>query len=100
MVRFPKDRRKYQFLSSSMRCFSQFIKKRCLKDLPLSGGLSTKSGGLNNTLASRLCFLIYNDWENHFTGLFQGALPNPVSEHAPVLLNSGGIRKGKTPLDL
>ena len=35
--------------------------------------------------------------ENLFNGLFQSALPNPTSNHLPILLDDGGIKKGKTP---
>ena len=42
-------------------------------------------------------FLVSNDWENHFSGLFHSILPKPVSDHAPILLDGGGIRKGKAP---
>ena len=81
-----------------MRRFSKFIKDMCLRDLPLSGGLFTWCGGSNNESASRLDhFLVSNDWENHFSGLFHSILPKPVSDHAPILLDGGGIRKGKAP---
>ena len=70
----------------------------CLKDLPLSGGLFTWCGGLINRLASRLDhFLVSDDWENHFSGLYQSSLPNPISDRGPILLYSGGIRRGKIP---
>lgn len=81
-----------------MRRFSKFIKDMCLRDLPLSGGLFTWCGGSNNESDSRLDrFLVSNDWENHFSGLFHSTLPKPVSDHAPILLDGRGIRKGKTP---
>ena len=80
-----------------MRGFSQFIEEMHFKDLPLSSGLFTWCGGLNNRLTSRLDrFLVFNDWENHFNGLYQSSLPNAISDHAPILLDNGRIRRGKT----
>ena len=76
VVRFLEERRNCQRLLTSMRRFSQFIEEMCLKDLPLSGGLFTWCGGSNNESTSRLDrFLVSNDWENHFSGLFQNTLP-------------------------
>ena len=43
------------------------------------------------------CFLVFDDWENHFNGLFQSILSRPVSDHTPILLDGGEIRKGKIP---
>ena len=40
---------------------------------------------------------MFDDWENQFSGLFQSTLPNPALDHAPILLDGRGIRKGKTP---
>ena len=98
VVRFLEERRNCQRLLTSMRRFSQFIEEMCLKDLPLSGGLFTWCGGSNNESASRLDrFLVSDDWENHFSGLFRNTLPKPVLDHAPILLDGGGKRKGKMP---
>ena len=62
-----------------------------LRDLPHQEGLFTWSGGLNGQSRSRLdCFLISEDWENHFNGVSQCTLPRPVSDHFPILLDGGG----------
>ena len=43
-------------------------------------------------------FLLSDEWEDHFLGVFQCALPRFVSDHCPVTLKGGGVKKGKTPL--
>ena len=59
-----------------------------MRDLPLTGGSFTWCGR----------FLVSEDWESHFCGLFQCLLPKPTSDHAPILLDGGGITGRKTPL--
>ncbi|KAL6312886.1 hypothetical protein AAG906_025743 [Vitis piasezkii] len=72
--------------------------KMALRDLPLQGGPYTWSGGMNGQSKSRLdCFLISEDWENHFSGVSQRTLPRPVSDHSPILLDGGGVRRGPIP---
>ena len=97
-VRILEERRSCQRFLASMRRFSQFIEEMCLKDLLLFGGLFTWCGGLNNRSTSKLDrFIVSDDWENHFSGLYQSFLPNPILDHVPILVDSGVIRKGKTP---
>ena len=97
-VRILEERRSCQRFLASMRHFSQFIEEMCLKDLLLFGGLFTWCGGLNNRSTSKLDrFIVSDDWENHFSGLYQSFLPNPILDHVPILVDSGEIRKGKTP---
>ncbi|RVW93092.1 Transposon TX1 uncharacterized 149 kDa protein [Vitis vinifera] len=62
------------------------------------GGMFTWSGGFNNLLKSKIDrFLISEDWEAHFQGCIQGVLARPVSDHSPIILDGGGMRKGPTP---
>ena len=69
-----------------------------LRDLPLQGGPYMWSGWLNGQSRSRLDrFLISEDWENHFSGVSQCTLPRPVSDHYPILLDGGGVRRGPIP---
>ena len=42
-------------------------------------------------------FLVSNDWESYFSGGIQSTLPKPISDHCPILLDAGGIRKGHIP---
>ncbi|WKA06292.1 hypothetical protein VitviT2T_024196 [Vitis vinifera] len=98
MIRFPNERRRGGRLSPSMRRFSEVIDDLDLRDLPLQGGPFTWSGGLNNQTMSRLDrFLVSEDWESHFNGVVQSTLPRPVSDHFPILLDGGGVRRGPVP---
>ena len=81
-----------------MRRFSEVVEELDLRDLPLQGGSFTWSGGLNNRSKSRIDrFLISEEWESHFQGAVQTVLARPVSDHAPVLLDGGGMRRGPSP---
>ena len=98
MIRFPNERRRGGRLSPSMRRFSEVIDDLDLRDLPLQGGPFTWNGGLNNQAMSRLDrFLVSEDWEGHFNGVVQSTLPRPVSDHFPILLDGGGVRRGPVP---
>ncbi|RVW20304.1 Transposon TX1 uncharacterized 149 kDa protein [Vitis vinifera] len=58
------------------------------------GGPFTWSGGLNNQAMTRLDrFLVSEDWESHFKGAVKCTLPRPVSDHFPILLDGGGVRR-------
>ncbi|RVX04382.1 hypothetical protein CK203_018611 [Vitis vinifera] len=62
------------------------------------GGSLYVEWGLNGQSWSRLDrFLISEDWENHFSGVSQCTLPRPVSDHYPILLDGGGVRRGPIP---
>ena len=98
MVRLPSERRYCLNFSSAMRRFSEVIDELKFRDLPLAGGSYTWCGGLNNKSAYRLDrVLVLEDWECHFSNLSQSLLPKPTSDHAPILLDGGGIRGKKTP---
>ena len=98
MIRFPSECSKGGHLSPTMRRFSEVVEDLELRDLPLQGGLFTWSGGFNNRLKSRIDrFLISEDWEIHFKGTIQVVLAKPVSDHSPILLDGGGMRRGPTP---
>ena len=50
---------------------------------------------MNNQSHSRLDrFLVLKEWEDHFSGVVQCVLPNPVSDHFPILLNGRRVRRG------
>ena len=84
-----------------MRRFLEIIEDLELKDVPLVGGPFTWNGGVNNQTFSRLDrFLINEGWDNHFGDVRQCVLPRPVSDHFPILLDVGGVRRGPSLLDL
>ena len=98
MVCFPRERRGVGSVSNSMRRFSEIIEDLGLRDIPLQGGPFTWRGGRNNCSMSRIDrFLVSNDWESYFSGVIQSTLPRPISDHCPILLDAGGIRKGPIP---
>ncbi|RVW30380.1 Transposon TX1 uncharacterized 149 kDa protein [Vitis vinifera] len=98
VIRFPSERSRVGRLSGPMRRFSEVLDELALRDMPLQGGPYTWSGGLNGQSWSRLDhFLISEDWENHFSGVSQCTLPRPVSDHYPILLDGGGVRRGPIP---
>ncbi|RVW91467.1 hypothetical protein CK203_038548 [Vitis vinifera] len=71
---------------------------RVLELIGMEGGPFTWNGGLNNQAMSRLDrFLVSEDWEGHFNGVVQSTLPRPVSDHFPILLDGGGVRRGSVP---
>ena len=39
--------------------------------------------------------LLFDDWENHLSGLLQSVLPMSISGHSPIWLDQGGVRGGK-----
>ena len=94
----PKERSREGSLNSDMRRFSKVIEDLELKDLPLLGGLFTWSGGVNNQSLSRLDrFLVNEEWDCRFSGSRQCVLPRPVSNHFPILLDGGGLRRDPSP---
>ena len=81
-----------------MRQFSEFIDEMKLIDLPLLRGNFTWSGGLQNQNLARLDrFLVSQDWIDHHGNVVQLKLPRPTSNHAPLLLDCGEMRRGPTP---
>ena len=82
----------------SMRRFTKVVEELELRDYPLQGGPFTWQGGLNNQSQSRLDrFLVTDDWDRMFDGVVQGILARPVSDHFPILLEGGGLKRGPTP---
>ena len=98
VVRFPGERSGASRLTLAMRRFTWVIDDLHLRNLPLLGGSSTWSEGLNNQAYLRLDrFLVSEGWEGHFSNVLQCVLPKPVSDHSPILLDVGGMRRGPSP---
>ncbi|RVW40043.1 Transposon TX1 uncharacterized 149 kDa protein [Vitis vinifera] len=82
-------------ITLAMRRFAQIIDDLRLVDLPLQGGSFTWSGGLNNQSWARLDrFLATPSWLDQYSRVSQRRLPRPTSDHFPVLLEGGGLRRG------
>ena len=71
-----------------MRRFAQIVDELELLDLLLQGGALTWSRGRNNQAWARL-----DRFLNHFSGVAQSRLPRPTSDHFPILLMGGGLRR-------
>ena len=85
-------------LTGAMRRFAQVTDELELLDIPVHGGVASWSGGRNNQAWARLDrFLVTQDWLDCFSGVLQCRLPRPVSDHFPILLKGGGVRKGPSP---
>ncbi|RVW53843.1 hypothetical protein CK203_088558 [Vitis vinifera] len=81
-----------------MRRFAQIIDELGLVDIPLQGGSFTWSGGLNNQSWARLDrFLVTPSWLDQYSRVNQRRLPRPTSDHFPILLEGGGLRRGPSP---
>ena len=95
---FQHERSSQRRISSAMRRFAQIVDDLELVDLPLQGGEFTWSGGLNNQAWARLDrFLVSPSWLDQFSGVTQGRLSRPISDHFPIVLEGGGVRRGPTP---
>ena len=81
-----------------MRRFTEVVEDLGLRDYPLQGGPFTWRGGLNNQSQSRLDrFLVTDEWDKMFNGAMQGILARPVSDHCPILLEGGSLKRGPSP---
>ncbi|RVW26389.1 putative ribonuclease H protein [Vitis vinifera] len=95
---YQGERNRQGRITPNMRRFAHIIDDLGLVDLPLQGGAFTWSGGLNNQSWARLDrFLVSPSWLDKFSGVNQRRLPRPVSDHFPILLEGGGLRRGPSP---
>ncbi|RVW75378.1 Transposon TX1 uncharacterized 149 kDa protein [Vitis vinifera] len=98
VTRLPSEHSRGGRLVAAMRGFSKVIDDLPLRDLPLQGGPFTWNGGLNGQTMSRLDrFLVFEDWESQFSGVVQSTLSRPMSDHCPILLDMGRMRRGPMP---
>ena len=53
---------------------------------------------MNNQSQSRLDrFLVTDNWDSMLNGAMQGIFPRPASDHFPILLEGGGMKRGPSP---
>ena len=80
-----------------MKNFSEFIEELSLIDLLLEGGSYMWSSGLDQPSMSRIDrVLVSYDWEDHYLDVIQRVLPRPISDHFTILVELGGILRGKS----
>ncbi|RVW36862.1 hypothetical protein CK203_113737 [Vitis vinifera] len=95
---YQAERSRNGRITLAMRRFAQIIDNLGLADVPLQGGSLTWSGGLNNQTWARLDrFLATPNWLDQYSRVLQRRLPRPTSDHFPVLLEGGGLRRGPSP---
>lgn len=93
VVRFPNEKKDCLMSTTAMRLFSDFVNSNELFDSQLVGGWFTWSNNRDNPSLSRLDgFLFSHSWEEHFPRVIQSALPRPLSDHVPLLLDSEGLK--------
>lgn len=98
VVRFLMERLAASRMTNQMRSFNGFIDKNGLVDLPLKGPLFTWFNNQDRRACSCLDrFLISHEWVEEFPIFSQEALPNPSSNHIPILLRMEGLPLGPLP---
>ena len=95
VIRFPSERLGAGIFTCCMNDFSDFISLRGLMDNPLEGGLYTWSNSNSTSRIDRFLFSpVLVDYFTHFS---QKRLPRVLSDHFPILLESGSHRRGRIP---
>lgn len=90
MCSFGSERHNCVRRSRAMTRFSDIIQALCLADLPLQGARYTWSSGEEFIPASRIDrFLVSSEWNDTFQKIKQVALPKVISDHSPLMLESG-----------
>jgi len=84
------ERRGCNRISYVMSDFSRWIEEMELHDPHLNGGKFSWFRGINHPSAARLDRFLYSmEWEEKFKNIRQKLLPRVLSDHCPILLESG-----------
>ena len=84
-------------VTPAMEEFSDFIEGFNLIDLLLNGGMYSWCNGVANPSMSMIDrVLVFNEWEEHYSDVVQKLMPKPISDHNPLLLETGGMARGKS----
>ena len=98
VIRYPAERLGCNSFSPAMFKFSDFVAKHLLVDLPLVGGEYSWFRDSDNPSMSRIDRVLMSaDWEEHFLHVSQRTLPRVVSDRCPLLVEAGGVSRGKSP---
>ena len=100
-IRTPSERLSCNGFNPSMHSFSDWIDSHNLIDLLLVGGCFTWSSGTTPPSMSRIDrALVSLDWEAHYSDVLLRLLPQPISDHHPLLMVAGGMVGVKVLLSL
>ncbi len=98
VVRFPSEKLGADHFTPAMNDFFEFIFSFGLMDIPLEGGRYTCSNNRENVAMSRIDHFLYiGDWEDRYPTAVQRRLSRLLSDHFPIMLESGKFLKGNRP---
>ncbi|XP_077221629.1 uncharacterized protein LOC143855396 [Tasmannia lanceolata] len=97
-IRFPEEKNPVGRITTSMRKLSDFILEHELVELPLEGARYTWTNNQDRLVLRRLDrVLISMEWEEHFQLISQRALPRPIYDHNPILIEMSEFSGGPQP---
>ncbi len=98
VTRFSTERMGAAHFTPAMNDFSEFIFSLGLMDIPLEGGRYTWSNNRENAAMSHIDWFLYTgEWEDRYPTVVQRRLPRLLSDHFPIMLESGEFLKGNRP---
>ena len=97
IIRYLSERLGCEAFSPAMFAFSDFIEANYLMDLPLEGASFTWFRDSGQDCMSRIDRTLASvDWVDHFGNVSQRVLPRVVSDHCPLLVVEGSVKKGRS----